>query len=402
MKILKNYTCVVLLLMFNALFISCSDDNGINGLSKDPKDPDGENTGSTPDLDIYLGADLSYVNEMETCSDGYVSDGVAVDPFAFFSSKGANLVRVRLWHNPAVVPPTLSSFSGYEDVKKTIRKAKENEMDVLLDFHYSDTWADPAKQWIPDAWKDITDLEVLKDSMYNYTFNTLIKLGAENLAPEIVQVGNEINSEMLRQIGTPATQINWARNKEIINSGIQAVRDASSQLNKEIKVMLHIAQPENALWFFDQAMDNEVTDFDYIGISYYPIWSNVEFEDITTAIANIISTFDRELMIVETAYPFTFTNHDNQGNILGNDALVSGFPATPEGQRDYMIALTQATIDAGGKGVVYWEPGWVPNTCQTLFGNGSGWDNAVFFDGGNNNEALPGFEFYNKENYTNN
>ncbi len=396
-KTKKKYLLLIFPLLFSIALISCSDDNGINGLSKEPQDP----VTDVP-LDVFLGADLSYVNEMETCSDGYSSNGAAVDPFAFFSSKGTNLIRVRLWHNPTVVAPTFSSFSGYEDVKRTIRRAKDNDMDVLLDFHYSDTWADPAKQWVPDAWKNITDIEVLKDSMYDYTFGTLIKLGAENLAPEIVQVGNEINSEMLRQIGTPAAQINWGRNKEILNSGIRAVRDASVQLNKEIKVMLHVAQPENAFWFFEQAISNGVTDFDMIGLSYYPVWSNVEFEDITSTLVDIKSQFGKDFMIVETAYPFTFTNHDTQANILFTDALVNGFEASPQGQRDYMIALAQATIDAGGKGVIYWEPGWVPNTCQTLFGTGSGWDNSILFDGSNNNEALPGFDFYNKENYTNN
>lgn len=393
----KKYLLTIFFLLLNIALVSCSDDNGINGLSKEPQDPDTDVL-----LDIYLGADLSYVNEMETCSDGYSSNGTAVDTFAFFGAKGTNLVRVRLWHNPAVVPPTFSSFSGYEDVKRTIRRAKDNNMDILLDFHYSDTWADPAKQWIPDAWKDIADIEVLKDSMYNYTFNTLIKLSSENLTPEIVQIGNEINSEMLRQIGTPASQINWSRNKEIINSGIRAVRDVSNQLNKEIKVMLHIAQPENAFWFFEQAMENGVTDFDLIGLSYYPVYSNVEFGDITTTLTDIKSQFGKDVMIVETAYPFTFTNHDTQGNVLFTDALVEGFPATPEGQRDYMVELTQAVIDGGGKGVIYWEPGWVPNTCQTLFGIGSGWDNSILFDGSNNNESLLGFDFYNKENYTNN
>lgn len=390
---MKNLS-ILLILIFTSLCIACQSGNeSENSLSEDNQNIDIQRT-------FFLGADLSYVNEMETCSDGYFSEGKAVDPFAFFANQGANLVRVRLWHNPTVVPPTFSSFSGYEDVKKTIRRAKEQRMSVLLDFHYSDTWADPAKQWIPDAWKDIHDMEVLKDSMYNYTFNTLIRLDAENLTPEMVQVGNEINSEMLRQVDTPAQQINWARNKEIINGGIQAVRDAAAQTGKEIRVMLHIAQPENAFWFFEQALNNGVTDFDYIGLSYYPLWSEVGFNELQVTLSAIKSRFNKDFLIVETAYPFTFVNHDKQGNILGNEALVSGFEATPQGQKNFMIALTQRVINAGGKGVVYWEPAWIPNTCETLFGNGSGWDNAVLFDGLNNNEALPAFDFFDLNNYT--
>ncbi|MDT8414239.1 MAG: glycosyl hydrolase 53 family protein [Flavobacteriaceae bacterium] len=372
--------------------MSCQSENSENNIPQQIEDSKVENT-------FLLGADLSYVNEMETCSEGFFENGLRKDTFELFAEKGARLVRVRLWHTPENVPPTFSRFSGFEDVEKTLTRAKENQMEVLLDFHYSDTWADPAKQWIPAAWKDITDFEVLKDSVYQYTLNTLLKLGDKGLIPKIVQVGNEINSEMLRQEGVPATEINWDRNREIINSGIRAVRDASAALNEDIRVMLHIAQPENAFWFFEQALGNGVTDFDLIGLSYYPLWSEVAFEDLPNTLAEIKSRFGKDFLIVETAYPFTFVNHDRQGNILGEAALVAGFEASPQGQKDFMIQLTQKVIDAGGKGLVYWEPAWISNTCETLFGNGSGWDNAAFFDGLNGNQALPVFDFFDLNNY---
>lgn len=349
--------------------------------------------------DFYLGVDLSYVNEIENCSSGFFSEGTKVDPFQFFNKEGVDIVRVRLWHNPALVAPTFSPFSGILDVEKTIRRAKNNGMKVLLDIHYSDTWADPAKQWIPNAWKDLEDIEILKDSVYNYTFKTLMRLNNKNLMPEIVQIGNEINSQMLMPFGSQGAKIEWNRNKEILLNGIQAVRDASFLLDKKIEVMLHIAQPENAFWFFDQAIENSITDFDWIGISYYPKWSDVEFKDITYNISQLKTRFQKKIMIVETAYPFTLKNFDNQGNILNEDALVEGFPATPQGQKEFMIALTQAVMDGGGKGVVYWEPAWIANSCQTLFGTGSSWENASFFNAENQNEALPVFDFLDKKNY---
>jgi arabinogalactan endo-1,4-beta-galactosidase len=344
--------------------------------------------------DLYLGADLSYINEIENCGAVYRQNGQIVDPYTIFSDKSCNLVRLRLWHNP-----TLSGFSNYNDVKRSMQRAKGKNMPVLLDFHYSDTWADPGNQAIPAAWASITNVTTLGDSVYNYTLNTLLKLGTENLTPSIVQVGNEINSEVLQPNGQPKYSINWTRNAQLINRGIQGVREASRRLNKHIEVMLHIAQPENALWWFQQATAANLTDFDWIGISYYPLWSNTTLENLPTSINTLITTHRKKLMVVETAYPFTLQNADGSTNILGQNALLSGYPATPEGQKNYMIQLVKQTLAGGGKGVIYWEPAWVANTCTTPWATGSAWDNATFFNSQNQNEALPVFDFFNQANY---
>jgi arabinogalactan endo-1,4-beta-galactosidase len=239
----------------------------------------------------------------------------------------------------------------------------------------------------------------LDDSVYNYTLNTLLKLGAENLTPSIVQVGNEINSEVLQPNGQPKYTINWTRNASLINRGIQGVREASRRLNKNIEVMLHIAQPENAIWWFQQANTANLTDFDWIGISYYPLWSNTTLDILPTRINTLISTHGKKLMVVETAYPYTLQNADGSNNILGQAAVINGYPATPEGQKNYMIQLVKQTLAGGGKGVVYWEPAWVTNTCTTPWATGSAWDNATFFNSQNQNEALPVFDFFNQANY---
>ncbi|HLA55030.1 MAG TPA: glycosyl hydrolase 53 family protein [Flavobacterium sp.] len=342
---------------------------------------------------IYLGGDLSYVNEIEECGAFFKDKGIKKDPFTLFRDKGCNLVRVRLWHNPQ--PNTHSNFA---DVKKTIRRAKENHMEVLLDFHYSDTWADPGKQFIPKAWATITDLKILGDSIYNYTYNTLAKLKKENLLPEMVQVGNETNSEILQPEGKPKDDIDWKRNSFLFNKGIQAVRDFSKK-GAKIAIMLHIAQPENALKWFDEATKNGITDYDWIGISYYPIWSKVKFDGLPNAIHTLTATYKKQLMVVETAYPYSMQNVDKANNILTEKALLEGYPATPEGQKNYMVELTKLVLQGGGSGVVYWEPAWVTSSCKTLWGEGSHWDNATFFDSQNQNESLPAFDFFNPKNY---
>jgi arabinogalactan endo-1,4-beta-galactosidase len=343
---------------------------------------------------IYLGADLSYVNEIEDCGAFYRDAGATVDPFELFSQRGSNLVRVRLWHNPQFSP-----YSNLDDVSRTIERAKANKMAVLLDFHYSDTWADPGKQITPKAWAHISDLQVLGDSVYNYTYKTLIRLAEQNLLPEMVQVGNETNSEILQPDEKAKDNIDWKRNSFLLNKGIQAVRSASKKLKTNIGIMLHIAQPENALQWFADAKTNGVTDYDWIGLSYYPLWSKIKFDGLPDAISTLIKTYRKDLMIVETSYPYSLTDVDHANNILTEKSLLDGYPATPQGQKKYMIDLTGIVLKAGGRGVIYWEPAWVSSSCKTMWGEGSHWDNATFFDASNENEALPAFDYYNLKNY---
>lgn len=338
---------------------------------------------------FYYGADLSYVNEMLDCGAVYKdASGTEKDPYTIFNEAGANLVRVRLWHNP-----TWTQYSNYEDVKKTIKRAKTEGMHVLLDFHYSDTWADPGSQVIPAAWEaQIKNKEILGGLLYDYTYKILADLAALDLLPEIVQVGNETNRMILQKEGENAN-MDWDRNAFLLNKGIKAVRDISKAKNIEIEVMLHIAQPENALWWFKEATENGIIDYDWIGLSYYPIWSDYKLDNVGAAFKNLISTYNKRLMVVETAYPFTLENNDPANNILDKNALINGYPATQQGQLDYMNKLKEVIKSSGGEGLVYWEPAWVSTKCSTLWGQGSHWDNATFFDF--DNKATLGMQFYN-------
>ena len=342
-----------------------------------------------PVSNFYFGADLSYVNEMEDCGAIYKDENSTVkNPYKIFKDAGANLIRVRLWHNP-----TWTNYSNLEDVKKTILRAKNEGMEILLDFHYSDTWTDPSKQKIPLAWEhELNNKEALGELLYKYTYETLSNLNSENLLPNIVQIGNEINP-MILQDDNLIWPINWDRNSYLINKGIEAVRTISSETNKKIEVMLHIAQPENGLWWFKDATENGITDFDWIGLSYYPIWSDYTLDDVSNAFTTLINTYNKKLMVVETAYPFTLTNNDSANNILDSNSLVNGYPATQQGQLDYLNKLQEVIKNSGGKGLVYWEPAWVSTNCSTLWGQGSHWDNATLFD--HNNKATLAMQFYN-------
>jgi arabinogalactan endo-1,4-beta-galactosidase len=156
--------------------------------------------------------------------------------------------------------------------------------------------------------------------------------------------------------------------------------------------MLHIAQPENVLPWFDAATKASVKGYDLIGISYYKKWSKWDLAQLKQTISEAKARYGKDVIVVETGYPFTLEGADTAKNLLGEDALIPGYPATPEGQRKFMVDLTQLTLDAGGIGVVYWEPYWVSTKCGTRWGKGSDWENATWFDY-KNHDALPVFEW---------
>ena len=368
----------LIILILSVLLISCSKDDSEPVIIENPS----SNV-------FYYGADLSYVNEMEDCGAVYKdSNENFKDPYKIFAEAGTNLVRIRLWHNPI-----WTNYSNINDVKKSIQRAKSEGMNVLLDFHYSDSWADPSNQEIPAAWlNQINNTELLGDLVYNYTFDTLNELYNLNLLPEIVQIGNEINA-MILQNGEVEWPIDWLRNSALLNKGIKAVRDISNQKNIKIEIMLHIAQPENALWWFGEAFNAGITDFDWIGLSYYPLWSEYNLNTIDVPLKNLIETYAKKLMIVETAYPFTLINADSANNIIGENALIPGYPASQQGQLDYLNDLKTKISESGGQGIIYWEPAWVSTNCKTLWGQGSHWDNATLFD--HNNKSTLGMQFYN-------
>ena len=345
---------------------------------------------------FFTGADLSYVNEMEDCGGTYLDRGKKKDPFEIFASYGTDIVRVRLWHNA-----TWTQYSNFEDVAKTIKRAKQNKMRVLLDFHYSDTWTDPQRQEIPAAWKDIQSTPELAKALYDYTQDTLQKLNALDLVPNMVQVGNETNVEIMQpKDKTTGEHMNWERNAALLNSGIKAVRDFSETNKKKIAIVLHIAQPENGLWWFPEAAKHGITDFDVMGLSYYPQWSKYKVTavdgnpGIGDAIRELTKSQGKPVMVVETGYAWTMENFDKADNVMWKDSVLPQYPATPNGQLDYLLALSKSIRDAGGLGLIYWEPAWITTKCKTQWGTGSHWENGAFFDASRKNTTLPAFNFF--------
>jgi arabinogalactan endo-1,4-beta-galactosidase len=335
--------------------------------------------------EFIFGADLSYVNEMEDCGVIYKEDGNPKDPYQIFADHNCKAVRLRLWHTPEWYDNLNDGnrYSDYADVKRSIQRAKDAGMQVLLDFHLSDNWADPSKQLVPLAWLDVVDnLPVLKDSLYNYISKTLLDLNAENLLPEMVQIGNETNKGILLSPEDNAVwTLDWDRNSELFNRAIEAVRAVETSTGKTIKIGLHMAAPEESTWLLEGFLNNGVTDFDIIGMSYYWAWHK------PTSIAKtgeIVAEFksahpDKEVMIFETGYLWTNESNDAANNII-SELHPDYSPASPENQRDWLIDLTAEVMASGGSGVFYWEPAWVSSSCYTQWGQGSHQEHATFFD----------------------
>lgn len=335
-----------------------------------------------PETSFYYGLDLSYVNEMDACGAVYQENGEARDAFALFSEHGANLVRARLWHNA-----DWTDYSDLADVTRTFTRAQEAGMATLLAFHYSDNWADPGKQAIPAAWADLTE-EALPDALYQYTYDVLSALHEQGVMPDFVQVGNETNAGLVKHVDG----LDWPRDAQLFNAGIRAVRDIAAETHTSPKIVLHVAQPENAGWWFREAAQHGVTDFDLIGLSYYPQWSLFLPADVGAHVSYLRQAFNKDVMIVETAYPWTFDAVEETADNILNQGI-RGYSISPAGQRQFMVDLTQSMISNGGLGVVYWEPAWVSTSCTTRWGQGSHWENATFFDFQNGNEVHEGIEY---------
>jgi arabinogalactan endo-1,4-beta-galactosidase len=363
------------------VFINCSEDKG----EPEPVNPTAD--------DFYYGADLSYVNQIVDHGGIFRDSGVVEHPYKTFKQYGTKLVRFRLWHNPVWTKEVYGAegtqlYNDIKDVEKSIKSARDQGLEVLLDFHYSDTWADPGKQEIPAAWKEIKSITDLGDSVYNYTFKTLKYLSNKNLLPEFVQVGNETNCGTLytnAPVGFPACNVcdgNWTNAGIIYNKAIDAIRDVSETSAVKTKVILHVADPKNVEWWFDNMKSKAtVTDFDVVGFSYYPLWHNtVSISNLSLSVAAFKAKYKKDVMILETAYPWTTAADDSYNNLFGSQTAISGFPFTKQGQIDMMKELVKEMKEGGGIGVIYWEPAWISSQMKDLWGTGSAWENNAFYD----------------------
>jgi arabinogalactan endo-1,4-beta-galactosidase len=263
------------------------------------------------------------------------------------------------------------------------KRIKAQGMKLLVDFHYSDTWADPGTQTKPAAWAGHSYSQ-LKTDVYNHTYDVLNALKAQGTTADMVQIGNEINGGMLWSEGSTD---NFAQLAGLLNSGYDAAKAVSSST----VVALHLAKGGDLTgtrWWFDTALANGVK-FDAIGLSYYGYWHGSLY-DFQTTLDDAASRYAKPVFLAETAYPFRLDSDDALTNQIDTTAeLVSGYAATTTGQSNWLrdvMNVVEAVPNGRGLGVFYWEATWTAVT-------GNGWDPADSTSGnGWENQALFGFD----------
>jgi len=298
----------------------------------------------------------------------YDFDGKPKDFLEILKENGVNVVRLRLWVNPP------KGHSGFEEVNQFSQVLKAKGFKVWLALHYSDTWADPGQQVIPVLWHDLGFTE-LKERVYTYT-----KQVVDEINPDFIQIGNEVNSGFLHPIGH--IDQNSQNFLELLNSGIQAVRNNSPNT----KVIIHYAGIEGSDWFFNLVKQ---LDFDIIGLSYYPIWHGKSLVLLKQTMEYLGHAYGRDVLIAETAYPFTLDWNDWTNNIVGLEEhlILPDFPASMQGQKEFVKQIRKLLqeVDAG-IGFCYWGGELIAwKGYQST--DGSPWENQALFDF--QNRALP-------------
>ena len=311
-------------------------------------------------FDFYKGMDISFLPQ---CLDEGMQisdrDGSSTTPFELLKKYGVNAVRLRIWNDPHQVPEA----KGYCDLEHTVqmaRKIREYGMSFLLDFHYSDHWADPAKQRKPKAWENLSFPE-LEKAVYTFTRDTLMRLKEEGLLPDMVQIGNEIRSGLLFPEGELP---DYAGMVKLVNAGIRGARAAADA--DTMKVMIHLDQGGRYDWlheWFERSFEAGLQDFDLIGLSYYPFWHGT-YQDLQDSMNRLLQDYGKPIFIVETAYAW---RKSDRGFIDDDQIRIGCVDATPPGQRrvlEYVMHIVAKLPDKMGMGVYYWEPLCVPGADE--------------------------------------
>ncbi len=327
------------------------------------------------------GADLSFTLQLEAAGATWSASGRTAPVERLFRDAGANWVRVRVW----VDPP--AGYSTLHDAIILAKRAKRAGMKVLLDLHYSDFWADPGHQATPAAGAG-QDLRRLAATVRRYTARALERLSDAGAPVDMVQIGNEITGGMLWPLGKlydGSSDQNWPGFTTLLGAGIAGARDARVR-GACPEVMVHIdrgGDNSGSRYFFDHILSAGL-EFDVIGQSYYPFWHG-PLPSLRANLVDLATRYDKDIIVVETAYPWTLKNGDGLKNILSSpDQLpdLATWPPTPQGQLAYFAALRGVFphVPGGhGRGFMTWEPEWIPGVGWTP-GEGNPNDNLTLFD----------------------
>jgi arabinogalactan endo-1,4-beta-galactosidase len=291
--------------------------------------------------DYAVGADLSFLKQAEDRGTEFKDDGQAKPGLQIFKDHGYNWIRLRLFHTPTQLPNNLEyTIALAKDAKKLGYK-------ILLNYHYSDTWADPAKQFIPKAWKDKSHAELVQ-AVEEYTKTTIAAFREAEVMPDMVQIGNEVINGMMWPDGKLPE--NWDNFADLVKAGIRGI-DAGRGDAKRPRIMIHIDQGGNknrTKSFFDK-LNSYGVDYDVIGQSYYPWWHGTLL-DLRENMIFMAGEYKKDIILAEVAYCWRPTEYRNKN---------APFPETPEGQKEFLDEVNRIVLaapDNRGIGIFWWEP----------------------------------------------
>lgn len=328
--------------------------------------------------DFLMGVDVSTVLSLE--ESGVVfrdASGQPADLFTVLADHGVNSVRIRVWNDPFD-----ASGQGYGggnvDVARAVemgQRATAAGMDVLVDFHYSDFWADPGRQLAPKAWSSMSQADKVT-ALHDFTADALQQFEDAGVDVGMVQIGNETNNAIAGHTRA-GREIDDAF-AELVSAGSAAVRDVLP----DALVAVHFTNPETPGRYATYAagLDARNVDYDVFASSYYPFWHG-STENLTEVLSAIAATYQKQVIVAETSWVRTLDDGDGHANVIGSAADASQYPISVQGQatelRDVIAAV--AAVGEAGIGVYYWEPAWLPvgpdaaTNAPLWERDGSGW-----------------------------
>ncbi len=319
----------------------------------------------------YRGVDASFIPEYRDLKAEFFVGPKKTEPLTAFAQSGINILRLRVWVNPP---------KGYCDLTHTLQMAKEAKaagMETLIDFHYSDDWADPQHQITPLAWqkKNLKELCEATRAHTKEVLNALIKQGTP---PKLVAIGNEIRNGMMWPLGK-LPEGGYDNLAALLKAGLQGAAQAEGKRDRWQTQIHHDSGGDAKVCrvFFDHLKSRNV-NFDTIGLSYYPWWHGT-FDQLRENLAMLAEQYRKPVIVAETAYPFSFKWADDTGNFVWEKTdMKCAIPATPEGQAQFLRELhkvVRATPRGLGAGVIYWAPEYVAHP-----GMKTPYENLTLFD----------------------
>lgn len=317
-----------------------------------------KNTSTYTIPDYIIGCDVSsLISEEESGVRFYNFDGNENDLLKILSENGVNTIRIRVFNNPYDKDGN-GYGGGNNDLKHAItigKRATDYGMGVMIDFHYSDFYADPSKQTAPKDWKDMSFDEKRK-ALSDYTYNSLKALFDAGVNVTMVQVGNET-------INGLCGETDFSKVCELLADGCSAVRKYASDNNKNILNVLHFTNPEREGLFryIASELEKNNVDYDIFATSYYPYWHG-SLDNLNKVLSEISMKYNKKVMIAETSYPYTSSDSDNFGNVISKDSkdISLNYEISVEGQKKCILDIADIIKNTeGGMGLIYWEPAWI-------------------------------------------